>query len=155
MYLLPESISLSLMIAISAINSSEDLNDMSQPEKSWTGLVNVACLQLFPEEQKSQRLALIKTRKSWLALWKYYKPDTSAPEIDFDQQLVVVVKNVRYLNRISLESSIRSQGTLTVQTKVTRSARPVRDAIHLLMMTADRDGLLRVQHNLETVEIND
>ena len=113
-------------------------------EKKWAGSLPVKSLKLFPENQQKSRLAYVSGQKQWEALWKAFGSEEKIPKVDFEKSFVVVAKNVRYLNRISVNSASLDNGILRVLALETRSARPITDKVYCSILIVPRKGIQKL-----------
>ena len=113
-------------------------------EKKWAGSLPVKRLKLFPENQQKSRLAYVSGQKHWEALWKAFGSEEKIPKVDFEKSFVVVAKNVRYLNRISVNSASLDKGILRVLALETRSARPITDKVYCSILIVPRKGIQKL-----------
>jgi hypothetical protein len=123
-------------------------------ERSWTGMLPIEGVARLPKAYRDNRIGIVSEAESWSRIWKMYQPGKKQPEVDFDAQFVVFIKNVRYLNRIKLVSAELADGLLSLKSQETRSARPIRDQVYCVMILIDREGiqLIRDGRNKITIE---
>ena len=92
--------------------------------QTWSGMLPTASLKIFAENQRQSRVACITSEKPWKQFWNDFDADGALPKIDFETDLIVVAKNVRYLNRVNIRFARLDKGTLKVLALETRTARP-------------------------------
>lgn len=119
-------------------------------EKKWAGSLPVKSLKLFPEKQRKSRLAYVSSEKQWEALWKAAGFEEKLPKVDFEKSLVVVAKNVRSLNRISVNSASLDNGILRVLALETRTARPIQDKVYCSILVVPRKGIEKLSDGGQT-----
>lgn len=128
-------------------------------EQQWSGSLPVESLKLFPENQQKSRVAYVADQKQWETLWNVFESageqsDAELPKVDFEKSLVVVTKNVRYLNRISVNSASLDNGVLRVLALETRSARPIENKVYCAILVVPRKGIEKISDGgRQTIEI--
>ena len=113
----------------------------SNSNKCGGGLLPVVQLSLFPEETRKGKTIYVKDREIWQKLWKSFqlRDKGELPEIDFENQTIVVVKNTNFLNRIRVTGARRVDGRLVVDFSETRSARPIRQEVYAVMFAVPKE----------------
>jgi len=112
--------------------------------QTWSGMLPTASLKLFPENQRKLRVACITGPKPWKQFWSDFDADGALPKIDFKKDLVVIAKNVRYLNRINIRAARLDKGTLKVLALETRTARPIQDSVYCSVIVVRRTGIEKI-----------
>ena len=124
-------------------------------KRSWNGLYPVAALELLPEELHKNRMGFIRDKDNWAAVWKAFRPEQRLPRIDFKNEVIVFVKNVRFLNRIAVRSASVEAGTLTIHVRETRTARPISEHVYCAIVVVDRQGIKQLTVNGVTIPIDE
>lgn len=123
------------------------------PIYRWSGRLPSVCVDLLPPEYRHRRVVCIRDLKAWTRVWQRWQGETTQPRIDFATQAVVILKNVRYLNRIRYLGSAIDDGVLTVKSLETRTARPVRDEVYGLVLVFDASRISAVSDGAETLQL--
>jgi hypothetical protein len=117
---------------------------MIDVNKAWVGMLPIESVLLLPKVTRDHRIGIIDKEEIWSKIWKAHQPDEKQPKVDFDSQVVVFIKNVRHLNRITLVSAELDDGLLTIRSKQTRSARPIRGRVHCVLIIVQRVGIRQI-----------
>jgi hypothetical protein len=136
-----------LVVALLAVSTSgshaADPKKMDITEK-WQGSFPTASMKLLRKDQQASRIAFIGDLKQWAAVWEAFDPQADQPQVDFEKNIVVMVKNVRFLNSIFISGATLDTGTLKVTAGETRTARPIRDKVQCAMFVVARDGIKKI-----------
>ena len=123
------------------------------PVYRWAGRLPAVCADLLPTESRDRRLVCIRDVKAWTRVWQRWQGETTQPRINFSQQVVVIVRNVRYLNRIRFRGATVTNAVLNVETLETRTARPLRDQFYGLILVFDARQISAVSDGEDTIEL--
>ena len=123
---------------------------MIDATRHWSGMLPVELLNAIPQSQRHQRLGLIDTEQDWSNLWTAWRQAEPIPPVDFGREVIVFIKNVKYLNQIQLRSVTPDGAVAVIDAQETRSARPIEDQLNCVMFVLPRDGLEAVSDGLGT-----
>jgi hypothetical protein len=113
-------------------------------KEKWQGTFPMASMKLLAKDQQASRMAFVGSSEQWSKVWKAFDAEGKQPKVDFDKNIVVMVKNVRYLNRIFVANATLDAGTLKVVAGETRTARPIGDHVHCAMFVVPRAGIDKI-----------
>lgn len=130
-----------LIVSASCVLSASAENTTWVVREKWSGVFPVGRLHVLPKEQRLRRVGYLDNQKLWTSVWQAWKPQQKRPQVDFDKQMIVFIKNVRFLNRLSRPTVSLQDGTLLVRAAETRSARPIRNQVFCLMFPVPRRGI--------------
>ncbi|MGD9303228.1 MAG: hypothetical protein PVF79_03130, partial [Desulfobacterales bacterium] len=65
----------------------------------WIGEYPVARLDRLPEAQRDTPIGFINDPDIFRAVWQAFKPKAELPKLDFDHNMVIFIRNVRFFNR--------------------------------------------------------
>ncbi|MGB7344460.1 MAG: hypothetical protein WBD20_09625 [Pirellulaceae bacterium] len=110
-------------------------------------------LKYLPEAQRSNRIGYIHQQATWAAAWKSWHPEHPVPAVDFETEIVVWVRNTRYLNRIQLGGVRVEDATAIIAAQETRSAKPIVSELHCVMFVLPRKGIDCLSDGKVSVEL--
>jgi len=115
----------------------------------WNEMVALSATEAAPKglNDGQIRMSVISDDESWDKLWSAVLKDTLCdfPQADFDNQVAVLVHNVKYLNAIKVLESTREADVRLVNLAVTRTALPVREKVHMAVILVPRASTKAVQ----------
>jgi len=114
-------------------------------EQSWNGDYPVDQLASLPEKGGRPGAGYIGDSQTFITVWAAFKPGEPDPEIDFDDNLAIFVRNIQYYNRIMIGKVILEDGVAKVMAMETLSARPIEDVVALSMAVISREGVTGIQ----------
>lgn len=123
------------------------------PMYRWAGRLPTVCAELLPSEFRDRRLVCIRDVKAWTRVWQRWQGETTQPRINFSKQVVVIVRNVRYLNRIRYLNASVDDAVLTIKTMETRTARPIQNEFYGLILVFDAREFHSITDESEHVEV--
>ena len=129
-------------------NQAQPAQAMTGPveiQQSWHGDYPVDGLASLPEDTHQPGTGYIADPKSFAAVWSAFKPTEPEPVIDFDENLVIFVRNIQYFNRIVIGKINLKNGVAEVLAMETLSARPIEDSVALSMVMVSREGVEGIQ----------
>lgn len=127
-----------LLLAFGNMQNSPPLLDQ---ERHWNSLLSTEALNLLPDAARNQRIVVIRKPEAWQRFWQVWHPELQLPPVNFETEHVVLVKNVRYLNRIHVDAIERVQNELRLSIRETRSARPIRNQVNCAAFVVARDAV--------------
>jgi hypothetical protein len=122
-------------------------------DRVWNKLMPVATVQCLPQQQQANRLGYIANAKDWAKIWQSWHPEHTVPKVDFKTEIVVWIRNTRYLNHIKLAGVQVKDSTAVVAARETRSAKPIKDELHCLMFVLNRKGVKRLSDGSKSIEV--
>ena len=135
-----------------SMDKVEDLPTEASPGKtekaikhSWNGDYPVDQLALLAEKADQKGAGYIGDAHTFKAVWSAFKPGEHEPDIDFNENLVIFVRNIQYFNRIMIGKVILEDGVVNVMAMETLSARPIEDVVALSMAVISREGVDGIQ----------
>ena len=115
----------------------------------WNEMVALSATEAAPKglNDGQIRMSVISDDESWDKLWSTVLKDTRCvfPQADFDNQVAVLVHNVKYLNEIKVLESTKEANVRLVNLAVTRTALPVRAKVHMVVILVPRANTRAVQ----------
>jgi major membrane immunogen (membrane-anchored lipoprotein) len=115
----------------------------------WNAMVARSAAQAAPEglNDGQLRMSVISDDASWDKLWSVVLKGTRCvtPQADFKNQLAVVVSNVKYLNEIKVLESTKEADVHLVNLELIRTALPVGEKVHMVVMLVPRANTKAVQ----------
>lgn len=152
------SVALFLLFGVSCTHSMDKTEPPPQPvsetktevliKQSWNGDYPVDQLESLPENADQKGNGYIGDPKTFSAVWAAFKPGESEPDIDFDDNLAIFVRNIQYYNRISIGNVFLKNGVAEVIAMETLSARPIEEKVAMSMAIISREGV----HGIQTRE---
>jgi hypothetical protein len=98
--------------------------------QSWSGEVAIELRKEIPQK------GYISDQESWAKVWKAYRGEEKLPNIDFDNEIVLVVAGSDP-NRISINTQLKENGDLKVTYMSTLIGfhHPTKAAYHLMQIS--------------------
>jgi hypothetical protein len=123
----------------------------------WNEMVALSATEAAPEglNDGQIRMSVISDDASWDKLWSAVLKDTLCdfPQADFENQVAVLVHNVKYLNEIKVLKSTREANVRLVNLAVTRTALPVRAKVHMVVILVPRANMKAIQVGTMKIKI--
>ena len=119
-------------------------------EQTWSGSFPVSEVHRFDGDC---RISLIGDSDVWDAVWHAFRPQSPLPRVDFATHRVLVVRNVEFVNPISLRDAELSNGLLTVVISEARTARPISDTLQCLLLLVDVQTLAGIRCGDQTIHV--
>ena len=149
------SVALFLLFGMSCTHSTDKTEPPPQPvsetktevviKQSWRGDYPVDQLEVLSENAEQKGKGYIGDPKMFSAVWAAFKPGESEPDIDFDDNLVIFVRNIQYYNRISIGKVFLKNGVAEVIAMETLSARPIEEKVAMSLAVISREGVHGIQ----------
>lgn len=114
-------------------------------DRTWTVTLPIEALDCLLPSQSDLQVGVVRQPDAWKAIWELTNQNQSTPKIDFDREIILFVKNTVYLNRIKLTHVHLDDRTLNLETRNSRSARPIRDKFHAVFLVMPRSGIASVR----------
>ena len=119
----------------------------------WNQLMPVEAVQHLPQPQQPNRLGYIADAKTWARVWQAWHPGLTVPQVDFNTEIVVWIRNTRYLNHIKLAGVGLKDETAVVAARETRSAKPIEAELHCVMFVLRRKGVERLSDGSKSIVV--
>ena len=132
----------------------QPLNGEAKILQLWQGDYPTAQLDLLPENQRENAVGFIDNTQTFKAVWNAFKPEEAVPHIDFNTNVVLFVKNIRFYNRIRIGKVDVTNGVAKVLAMETMSAIPIEDKVAMSMVVVSRQGITGVQSGDGIIQIN-
>jgi hypothetical protein len=110
-------------------------------KQKWDGVYPFRDLSHLPDGQQELPVGYINNRQELEKIWRYFKPGQTAPDMDFDHDMIVYSRNVDFFNRISIFKADLQDGTLEILTQETMSSLPVTDSVAISFIVIPADGI--------------
>ena len=107
-------------------------------ERSWKGEVPLA------RRASAPAAGFVADKAAWARLWKAFRGDEAAPDVDFAKELVLVAVN-KDPNPIALRAYLDGRGNLTVERPTGRALYPDPKASKYQFAVVKRTGVKKVQ----------
>jgi hypothetical protein len=107
----------------------------------WDGDYPVSALKKLPRGQQKTPAGCIGDKTTFTDVWKTFKPGEKVPKVDFNKNLVVFTRNVKFYNRKAITKVTLLDGILEVQGIETMTSVPVTDKVALAMAEVPRQGV--------------
>ncbi len=123
----------------------------------WNEMVALSATEAAPKglNDGQIRMSVISDDAHWDRLWSAVLKDTLCdfPQADFDNQVAVLVHNVKYLNEIKVLESTTEANVRLVNLAVTRTALPVKAKVHMAVILVPRANTRAVQVGTMKIKI--
>jgi hypothetical protein len=120
----------------------------------WTGDYPVAQLDRLPAGQSQSRVGYIGDAETFASVWQVLKPGTALPQVDFNKNLVVFVRNVTLYHPTLVEKVTLKDGVAEiVAAQPLTPAEPIRDRVALGLAVVPREGLKFIQADSEQIPV--
>jgi hypothetical protein len=134
-------------------NDIEPFTGEAEILQAWQGDYPVNRLHLLPDDQKDNAVGYISNENNFSLIWEAYKPEKPQPELDFDNNLVLFARNIRYYNRISIGQVKVVDGVAEILAMETMSALPIENNLALSLAVVPRNGIKAIKVGDNTVVI--
>jgi hypothetical protein len=120
----------------------------------WVGDYPVAQLDRLPAGQSQSRVGYIGDAETFASVWQILKPGTALPQVDFNKNLVVFVRNVTLYHHTLVEKVTLKDGVAEiVAAQPLTPAEPIRDRVALGLAVVPREGLKFIQADSEQIPV--
>ena len=119
-------------------------------EQTWSGSYPLSQVRRF---DSACRMSLIRDTHVWDAVWRAFRPRSPLPEVDFSTHRIVVVRNLEFVNPINLRDAEVGDGLLTVTVSEARTARPISDTLHCLLLLVDVRTMVSIRCGEQTMSV--
>jgi acid phosphatase (class A) len=121
--------------------------------QSWQGDYPVAQLNELPEGQRERGAGYIADAKIFESVWKAFKPNETLPEIDFQHNLVLFVRNTQFFNRVRIGKVEVTNGVAEVLAMETMSAMPIEGKVAMSLAVVPRRGIESIRSSGGTLPV--
>ena len=136
------------------MNSTPDHTRQTLHYHHWTGTFPCNKIYLLKPVSADNRLSILRSDKDWNNVWTVFRPGNPVPVINFEQNVVIAVRNVRYFNQVSWKSASRQNHVLSLQTLQTRTARPIGHEASCLFVVVPSDRITAVRCGHDEVTLD-
>ena len=120
---------------------------------SWQGDYPVDGLDKLPAGQREAATGYIGDAQTFATVWRAFKPDAVVPPVDFEQDLVVFARNVRFYNRTRIAQVQIKGGVLQVLALETMSAAPIEAKVAMSLAVISRKGVEAIEASEKRVSL--
>jgi hypothetical protein len=121
----------------------------------WVGDYPVAQLDRLPVGQSQSRVGYIGNAETFASVWQALKPGTALPQVDFNKNLVVFVRNVKSYHPTLVEKVTIKDGVAEIVTvQPLTPAEPIGDRVALGLAVISREGLKFIQADNEQIPVH-
>jgi hypothetical protein len=120
-------------------------SQMVAVKASWQGDYPVNALDKLPPGQRETATGCIRDAETFAAVWRALKPDQAVPQVDFESDLVVFARNVRFYNRTRITKVQLQDGVIEILAAETMSAAPIEDKAAMALAVISRKGVKAIQ----------
>jgi hypothetical protein len=108
----------------------------------WQGDYPVAQLDRLPAGQSQTSVGYIGDAETFASVWQILKPGTALPQVDFNKNLVVFVRNVKSYHHAIVEKVILKDGVAEITAAAPLTpAEPIEDRVAMGLAVISREGL--------------
>jgi hypothetical protein len=119
----------------------------------WIGEYPVARLDRLPEAQRNTPVGFINDASMFRAVWQAFKPKDEPPKLDFDHNMVIFIRNVRFFNRIRILKVVLTDGIADIVAMETRSALPIIDKLAMALAEIPKKGVRAVRSGKHLIQV--
>lgn len=101
----------------------------------------VGILDLLPKAQHDSPVGIIDNKLTFGHVWLVFKPAEDVPVIDFNENLVLYVRNTQFYNRINIGKVKLEKGVVEIVAMETLSALPIEDKVAMSLVVVPRKGI--------------
>ena len=120
----------------------------------WAGDYPVAQLDRLPAGQSRSGVGYIGDAETFASVWEVLKPGTALPQIDFDKNLLVFVRNVKLYQHTLVEKVTLKDGVAEIiAAEPLTPAQPVEDRVAMGLAVISREGLKFIHADNEQIPV--
>lgn len=119
----------------------------------WAGNLPLAALEDLPAAQRSAPIGYIDSADTFALIWQSLQDQPAVPEVDFDKELVVFVRNRDYFNAIRIGAVRLDGGVAEILAMETLTSRPITDMVGFSMAVVEKEGIEAVAAGEMRIEI--
>ena len=132
----------------------QPLNGEAKILQSWQGDYPTAKINLLPDNQRENTVGFIGNIETFKAIWNALKPEEAVPDIDFNTNVVLFVKNTQFYNRIRIGKVNVTNGVADVLAMETMSAMPIEDKVAMSLVKVALQGITAIRSGDKIIPIN-
>jgi hypothetical protein len=123
-------------------------------QQKWAGDYPVAQLERLPERQRQAGVGYIGDAETFASVWQVFKPGTALPQVDFDKNLVVFVRNLKFYYHTLVEKVTLKDGVAEiVAAEPLTPVQPVEDRVAMGMAVISRAGIKFIHADNEPIPV--
>jgi hypothetical protein len=120
----------------------------------WVGDYPVAQLDRLPAGQSQSRVGYIGDAETFASVWQVLKPGTALPQVDFNKNLVVFVRNITLYHPTLVEKVTLKDGVAEiVAAQPLTPAEPIGDRVALGLAVVPREGVKFIHTDNEQIPV--
>ncbi len=119
----------------------------------WAGDYPVAELRRLPKTQRESGIGFVADPETFASVWQAFQAGEPIPVVDFEEQVVVFVRNTQFYNRVAIGKATMTDGELAVLAMETLSARPIEDKVAMALAVVSRAGLKSIQSGPSSIPL--
>ncbi len=120
----------------------------------WVGDYPVAQLDRLPVGQSQSGVGYIGDAETFASVWQVLKPGTALPQVDFNKNLVVFVRNVKLYHHTLVEKVTLKDGVAEiVAAQPLTPAQPIEDRVAMGLAVISREGLKFIHADNEQIPV--
>jgi hypothetical protein len=121
----------------------------------WVGDFPVAQLDRLPLGQSHASVGYIGDAQTFASVWQVLKPGAALPQVDFNKNLVVFVRNVKFYHPTLVEKVTFKEGVAEIVAAAPLTAAPpIEDRVALGLAVISREGLKFIQADNEQIPVH-
>ena len=122
--------------------------------QKWAGDYPVAHLERLPAGQRQASVGYIGDAETFASVWQVLKPGTALPQVDFDKNLVVFVRNVKsYYHTLVEKVTLKDGVAEIVAAQSLTPVQPVEDRVAMGLAVISRAGLKFIHADNEQIPV--
>lgn len=122
--------------------------------QKWAGDYPVAELERLPAGQRQASVGYIGDAETFASVWQVLKPGTALPQVDFDKNLVVFVRNLKFYYHTLVEKVTFKEGVAEIiAAEPLTPVQPVEDRVAMGMAVISRAGLKFIHSDNEQIPV--
>jgi hypothetical protein len=115
--------------------------------RTWTGGYPVAELGRLPAAVRETPVGFIADQDTLADVWEAFQPGLPPPRVNFEQELVLFVRNVDFYSRLSVLQVAVDEGVAQPVVRWNKAELPVTDEAAMVMVLVPRSGIHAVRSN--------
>jgi len=119
----------------------------------WSGDYLVARLDRLPEGHRDTPIGFIDNPEIFRGVWQAFKPNNVPLEIDFDQNMVIFVRNVTFFNRMRVLKVTLTDGIADIIAMETLSALPIEEQVAMALVEIPKKGIRAIRMGTHLIPV--
>ena len=111
----------------------------------WQGDFPIAHMEQLPDDQRDNSVGYLGDAIGFEKVWLAFQPDEPVPDVNFEKNLVLFVRNKHFYNRISIGKVTLQDGVVDLLTLQTLSAIPIEDKLAMALVVVSRQGIASIR----------